>query len=458
MTLADQGNTTIARPGEPDYAYATEVFNLHAPARPDVATTARNVDQVRAALRHAREHGLTVRVHSTGHGAPAARPMTGALLVRTEIGGGVTVDPERGVAHVPAGTRWGEVVAAAAEVGLAAPHGSSADVGVVGYLLRGGISVYGRSVGLGVNSVEAVELVTADGAHLRVDAGHDPELFWALRGGGGGFGVVTSVDVRLFPASPVTTGSAYWPGDLAGPLLNAWRRWAGDAPEAITGSFQVLCLPDLPEVPDAMRARTVVGVTATALGDPAVTGRQLSGLLAPLRVLGKPVFEHWQDCTAAEVVHAQLGPEEPVALVGDHLLLTELSDETAARFLAAADVGPGSPLVSVELRQLGGALSRPYPGGGALDHLDARYAYLGAGIAEGPTTAAAISRHCALVRVALRDSDTGRTAPTFVESVDQPQGHLSPDDIRRADQVRQRVDPSGLFRDEISPGASHLRW
>ncbi|NNJ08473.1 FAD-dependent oxidoreductase, partial [Streptomyces sp. PKU-MA01144] len=153
----------FAAPGTPEYDEAAGVFNLAAPARPGAAVTVRTVDEVRAAVREAGARDLPVRVHTTGHASGARHAVDGGLLVRTRLAGGVVVDARRRIARIPAGTTWGEVVAAAAPFGLTAPHGSAAGVGVVGYLLGGGVSFYGRRTGLAANSVRAVELVTADG-------------------------------------------------------------------------------------------------------------------------------------------------------------------------------------------------------------------------------------------------------------------------------------------------------
>ncbi|MFE9191813.1 FAD-dependent oxidoreductase [Micromonospora sp. NPDC007208] len=441
-------------PHDPAYEHATTVFNLHGAPRPAAARTVRTLAELRDVLAYARTTCMPVRVHSTGHGAAAAREMSGSVLVRTEMDGAVQIDPVRRTALIPAGTRWGAVVDAAAPFELAAPHGSSADVGAVGYLLRGGVSVYGRLVGLAANSVTALDLVTADGELHRVDADHDPELFWALRGGGGGFGVVVAVEIRLFPARPVVTGSAYWPVVHAAELLRRWTRWAATAPWEVTSAFQVLNLPDVPMVPVELRSGTMIGVAATEVrADDAPSG--LTELLDELRAVAAPVVESWLPCTPAEVVRAQLGPDEPVPIVGDHLLLADLDERASAAFLAAT--GSGSPLITAELRQLGGALAVPDPRGGALDHYDARYSYLGNAIPDGPEATATIEKHCAVVRAALAPWDTGRTAPTFVESWQQPQRHLDPEQIDRADRVRTRVDPTGLFRLDASPGTTMLR-
>ncbi len=458
MTLGREPGLAVA--GEPDYDAATQVFNLHAPVHPVAALTAHTVAEVRAAVRYARTEGLVARVHSTGHGAGAARAMADAVLIRTQLDGGVQVDPQRRLARVPAGTRWAEVVEAADAFGLAAPHGTSGDVGVVGYSLRGGLSIYGRKVGLAVNSVRAVELVTADGELRRVDLAEDPELFWAVRGGGGGLGVVTAIEIELFPASQVSTGATYWSGARAAEVMDRWLAWTAGAPPEVTTSLQVLNLPDAPEVPDFLKGGTVIGIAGAILGgesDPGLAWQQAQSLLAPLRAIEDPLLDTWQACSPREAALAQLAPNEPAPLVGEHLLLGELGDRGAAAFLDVTGPGSGSPLVSAELRHLGGALAVADDAGGAFGQLNAAYAYLGVAVPDGPDGAAEIEKHCAVVRAALAPWDTGRTAPTLVESGSQPQAHLDPDLIEAVDRVRLRVDPDGLFRGDIVPGSSRLR-
>jgi FAD/FMN-containing dehydrogenase len=388
------------------------------------------------------------------------RPVDGGLLLRTELGGGVEIDAARRVARIPAGTRWAAVVDAAGPHGLVAPHGSAGTVGVVGYLLRGGISFYGRWVGLAANSVRAVELVTADGSLLRADADSEPDLFWALRGGGGGFGVVTAVEVALFPATRVITGAAFWPAGHAAALLSAWRRWARSAPRQAATSFRVMNLPPVPDVPPVLRGGPVVCVDGVVLevegADPGTAGRQAEELLGPLRAVGEPLLDTWEPATPAGLLRSHMDPPDPVPILGDHMLLTELGEDGAAQLLRVTGAGSGSPLVTAGLRQLGGAFAVPDPAGGALSHLDASYAYSGSGVPLGPVTPEAIAAHCATVRAALAPWDTGRTAPNFVESHHQPQRHLDADQVALVDRVRTRLDPTGRFRADIAPGATAL--
>jgi FAD/FMN-containing dehydrogenase len=230
MSVEATSTLPVYVPGSPGYREATAVYDTFAPVQPDEAVIADSVGSVAAAITRARSRGLDVEVISTGHGSSMADQMSGALLVRTVPSGPVKVDPQTHRARIPAGTRWGAVAEAAAQYGLGAVHGSSPDVGAVGYLLRGGRSFYGRRFGLAVNSLRAVELVAADGQLHRVDTDHEPSLFWAVRGGGGGFGVVTAVEIELFDAAGVWTGADWWPVSEAGPLLDAWAGWTRTAP------------------------------------------------------------------------------------------------------------------------------------------------------------------------------------------------------------------------------------
>jgi hypothetical protein len=450
----------IARPGEADYDAATQVFNLSAPARPAAAVTARSIVDIRAALGYAVDNRLLVRVNTTGHAAAGTRPVDdGSLLIRTELPGAVEVDAARRVARIPAGTRWGAVVEATAPHGLTAPHGSSASVGAVGYLLRGGMSFYGRKVGLAANSVRAIELVTASGDELRVDATHDPELFWALRGGGGGLGVVTAIEVDLFPVAKVITGGAYWPAEHAERLLNLWLKWTDDAPWEATTSVRVINLPPVPEVPPELGGRPMFSVDGTVLSateDVTDARRIAEDLLGPLRAVAEPVIDTWALTEPSAVLDAHMDPSDPLPFIGDHLLLGTLGEAGAAELLRVLGPGSGSPLVVAGLRQLGGAFAEPHPAGGALSHLEARYSYAGSGVLFDPLTPDILHDYCATVRDALAPWDTGRTVPGFIEDFQRPQRHLDDDGVAAVDAVRTRVDPDGLFRADIAPNATAL--
>ncbi|MBF6049170.1 FAD-binding protein [Streptomyces sp. NRRL B-1677] len=446
------GTAPVAFPGDPAYDAATGVFNLAAPARPAAALTATSLADVRAAISYASARGQGVRVHTTGHSAGAATPMTGAVLIRPLLPGGVGIDPDRRLARIPAGTPWSAVVQAAAAHGLAAPHGTSGTVGAIGYLLRGGVSFYGRKLGLAANHIRAVELITADGHLRRVSAAEDPGLFWAVRGGGGGFGVVTAVEIELFPVTDLVAGASFWSWAHAEAVVGAWYDWTLHAPDEVSTSLRVMNLPDLPEIPPMLKGGPVVCVAGVALAAACA-----SDLLGPLRKTGEPVLDTWQDCGPELIPDVHMDPDEPGTFIGDHLLLAEPGREGIAAFLRMTGEGSGSPLIAAELRQLGGRMAVADPAGGVLNHLDARLAYMGAGVPEVRGTPQEITEHCDEVRAALSPWDTGRTAPGFVKGLDRPRGHLSEADVRAVERIRACVDPDGLFRGDAMPETVTVR-
>src|SRR4051794_11443886 len=211
---------TVVAPGDPSWDEARQAWNLHADQRPALVALPENVDDVVAIVEFARAGGLRVAAQGTGHNASAIASLERTVLVRTCRMKGVAIDAPGRRARVAAGTVWAEVTGPASEHGLAPLAGSSPDVGVVGYTLGGGLSWLSRRHGLAANSVIAIEMVTADGRVVRTDRDHEPGLFWALRGGGGSFGVVTAIEFALHPAPSVYGGAMLWPWERAAEVLN----------------------------------------------------------------------------------------------------------------------------------------------------------------------------------------------------------------------------------------------
>ena len=193
---------------------------------------------------------------------------------------GVEIDPAQRIARVEAGAQWQDVTHPAAEHGLAALAGSSPDVGVVGYTLGGGLSWLARRHGIAANSVVAIEIVTADGALVRTDADNQPDLFWALRGGGGNFGVVTAIEFSLFEITSVYAGMMLWPIERATEVLEAYSRWTETADEDVTSTGRLLNLPPIPDIPEPFRGRSFVGIEAVFLGGQEVGERSLAEIRA----------------------------------------------------------------------------------------------------------------------------------------------------------------------------------
>ena len=338
-----------------DDGLATEVATWNVAVRhtPAVAVGATCAADVVAAVQFAVAHDLPVAVQATGHGP--VRNASGALLITTRRMQGVAVDPHRRTARVQAGAKWAAVLEAAAEHGLTGLCGSSSDVGVVGYTLGGGMGSLGRRYGFAADHVQAVEIVTADGTLRRVDASTDPELFWAVRGGKGSFGVVTAIEIGLVPVRSVLGGGIFFAAEDAAAVLHAYRQWAPALPETVASSVAVLRLPPLPELPPPLRGQTVVHLRYAYSGEDLAEGERL---LEPMQASGRIVLGSIVPLLTTEMDAVHMDPVDPMPAWEKGMLLAELTAETVDAFLAVAGPDVQVPLVMAEIRQLGGALGR----------------------------------------------------------------------------------------------------
>ena len=256
----------VVAPGDDDYDRARTPWVVNVDQRPAAVLEVAEVDDVVQAVLWARRHGLSVAAQPSGH-APR-RLLDGALLLRTRGLGGIEIDHEQQLATVGAGVKFGELCAALDGTGLMALAGSNADPTVVGLSLGGGVSWFTRRHGFTANSVVSFDAVDADGRLVHVTAESDPELFWALRGGGGDFAVVVAVTLRLFDAPELYGGQLVWPIEHAGAVLRAFRDLSRVAPRELTLWAHVLHFPDVDLVPEPMRGRSFVNVAATYIGSP----------------------------------------------------------------------------------------------------------------------------------------------------------------------------------------------
>ncbi len=430
----------IITPADPGYDDARRAWNLAADQRPAAVATAGSAAEAAALVRLARAQGLRVAPQGTGHSAAAMPDLADALLLRTAIEPRVVVDPAARSVRVGAGTVWKEVVEALAPHGLAALAGSAHDVGVVGYVLGGGMSWLGRRHGLASDHVTACEVVTADGEIAHVDAASEPELFWALRGGGGNFAVVTAVELEAFELAEVHAGIAIWDGAHAAEILRRWLTFTRSAPETVTTAGRILQLPPLPEVPEPLRARPLVAIDGAALGGAA----EALELLGSLREIGEPLLDTWGPMPPSGLIEIHLDPPGPVPGIGDHLMLGALDDAALGAFLDAAGPGSGSPLLAAELRHAGGAMARENPGGGAA-RLKGEFSLYGVGALMDPAAAPAIRASLERLVGALAPWATDRTYLNYVESGVGAEGSFDPETYARLQQVRAAYDPGELF-------------
>ena len=427
-------------PDHPGYDEARLAWNLAVDQRPAAIVLATTAADVVGAVALAAERGLRVAAQGTGHLASALPDLDDTVLVRTAIGG-VEVDPAARVARVGAGAVWKDVVEAVHPYGLAALSGSSHDVGVLGYTLGGGASWLGRAKGLSANNVRAIELVTADGRLVRTDAEHDPELFWALRGGGGNFGVVTHVELELFPIAEVFAGMTVWPASAAREVLTAWAAWGPGAPDEVTTSFRLIRLPDLPDVPEPLRDVPVVCVDGAVLAEPERAAR----LLAGFRDVATPLMDTWATIPPRRLIEIHMDPPAPVPADADCTLVRELDEAGVDAFLAAVDPDEVAPLLFAELRQLGGALGRVPAGAGARGCFEGDFSMLAVGVPEGPAHADLLAARIDDVVEALAPWSTGTVYLNFADRGGTAERAYAPGVYARLQAVRRVWDPQERF-------------
>jgi FAD/FMN-containing dehydrogenase len=453
MTIHHAVSTAqILTAGDSGWDAARRAFNLSAEQRPAVVALPRSEEEVLDAVRFALDAGLLVAPQTTGHNARPLAPWLGeALLLKTSRFRGVEIDPILRRARVTGGTVWGDVVPAAYEHGLAALHGSSPTVGVTGYSLGGGIGWLARRHGLQTNSLTAVELVTADGELVRVDEDHEPELFDALRGGGGDFGVVTALEFDLYPVRHAYAGWLAWCWREAEPVLRRWSDWAAEAPDAVTTSARILRLPPDPALPEEVRGRPLVAIDGAVLGDL----DEAEALMAPLREL-RPEIDTFETVPATALARLHMDPEDPTRAITDDRLLSDLPSEAVEAFIGAAGPESGSTLTIAELRQLGGAVARTPERHGVLPRLDGNYLLFACAVPDGTATAVAGRAHAERLARALDPWSSGRRYQNFAERPLGPDAFFEPEALTRLEAIKAEVDPDGVFRANHPVGADAL--
>ena len=348
------------------------------------------------------------------------------ILVKTERMRRVEIDAGSRTARAGAGALWQDVVEPAAQQGFLVLHGSSPDVGVVGYTLGGGMGWLARSRGLAANSVMAVELVTADGRLVRADRNNEPDLFWAVRGGGRSFGVVTVIEFRMYETPELYAGAMFWPVERAPEVLHAWREWAEIAPDEVTSVGRILHLPPIPDVPEPFRGKSFVLVEAVFTGSEA----EGAALTAPLRALD-PELDTFAAVPPTALPHLHMG---------DGMFLDELSPAAIDAMVATAT----PPLLSFEIRPLGGKLAVPSSGHGAVGAVEAGFALYAVGFAPTPEIGEAVEQAVDRVKAAFAPWESSRTYFNFAERGVAPERLYPEETYRRLRRVRARYDGGEL--------------
>ena len=425
--------------GDAGFDAARTPWNVAVAQHPFAVALPESADDVVAIVRAAALSGLRVAPQSTGHAAGALSDTDLAHTVLVSLRGlrGVVVDPGARTARVLGGSLWNDVLEAAAPHGLTALHGSAGDVSVVGYSLSGGLSFYAREHGLGVNAVRAVEVVTADGSLVRASADEHAELFWALRGGSGAFGVVVAIEIDLLPVADVFAGMLLWDASHASEVSHAWAQWTQSAPETATTTLRILNFPPLPQLPPFLSGRSVVVIDG-AIDE---TDAAASALLEPLRALA-PEMDTFARIPAPALIGVHMDPPEPTPSLTWHAMLGALPAAAVDAFVAAA----GTPGIFVqELRHLGGSVNRRPAGGGAVASIDGEYLVHSIAMVPVPEAAAAATAAVRAGVAALEPWRADALALTFIDAPGADRAAAFGPAWARLRQLKLAYDPANLF-------------
>ncbi|GAA3007300.1 bagremycin/ferroverdin biosynthesis FAD-dependent oxygenase BagG/FevA2 [Streptomyces fulvorobeus] len=432
--LSERLRGRVLRARDVDFARELEGFNSITEHDPDLIALVSGAADVREAVSFAAARHLPVSVQATGHGP--SLPASGGLLISTRRLRGVSIDPVARTARVEGGTQWFEVIQAAAKHGLAPLSGSSPLTGVVGYTIGGGLGLMARRYGYAADLVTAVEIVTADGRSHRATADQDTDLFWAVRGGKGNFGVVTAIEFRLVPVSRLYGGGLFFAGEASAEVVHAWREWTATVPEELTSSLALLRMPDIEAIPPFLRGRLTVHVRIAHLGS-ADDGERL---VAPLRTAGPLVVDTLADMPYSRSGEIHQDPTEPIPYNERSMMLRVLDEAAVDALLQLA--GPGADCIdlTVELRQLGGAAGRAPEVPNAVGHRDAAFAL---------STLSLPDDRPPLVVDGMAAWGTGLRYLNFLASPDT--AHLTesgyePATFARLAGIKAVADPDNLFR------------
>ncbi|MFJ5035795.1 FAD-binding protein [Streptomyces sp. NPDC088560] len=435
----------VLEPGTEGYESECATYNLACGLRPAVVVGAANALDVRTAVRFAVRHGLPVAVKSAAHQVVSA--VEGALLITTQRMRRISVDAQAHSVRVEAGVRWRDVLPRTAEFGLAPIVGSAPDVGVVGYTLGGGQSpLLGRTLGYAADHVRWLDMVTADGELRRVTPQSEPELFWAVLGGKGNFGVVTELEFSVFPVSRFYGGGIYFRGEHLAQVVEAWRAWVPTVREEMTSSLAIQRLPGVPALPEPLRGAFVVHLRIGYLGSVA----EGDELLAPLRAAAPVLVDMVGERPFASVAEIHMDPVDPMPYFDRSLCLEEFSEKTAQRLVELTGPESGCTLANVEIRALGGAFDREPAVPNAVPSRGLPYVVFGFAVG-GPDQAETLRADLAKVMDGLAPWAARRNMVNFLsaDEATDPEGVRAvygPERFDRLAAVKKRYDPANIFR------------
>lgn len=411
----------VLEPGDDGFDAARRAWNRTVDQPVAAVVAAEDAGDVAALVRYARRSGLAVTAQAGGH--DASGDVEGVILLRTGRLDGVRVRAAERLARVGAGANWGRVLSAAGPHGLTGLAGSSPVVNVAGYTLGGGLSWFGRRYGWAADSVRAFDAVDADGERTRVTAASDPELFWGMKGGGGDFALVTSLEFDLHPAPSVYGGRVVWPGARAHEVFETFQKITQDAPPELTVWFGRFAFPGAPPM---------AALDLTYLGDP----REGAALVRGIDGIDGAISDDRGPVAVADLGRIAAEPTAPAASLPRAELLTGLDERLATE--------PIEPLISIQIRHLSGALAGP--GSGASGTLDEPYLLQMVGAGPDPDLARAVRAKQARFVERFESVIAGRKPYTLLAPGETAADAFTGPVLARLRELKRSRDPQGVFR------------
>ena len=440
---------SIVLPGSPDYDEARQVHNANADRRPALIVRAADAADVALTVSLARESGLELSIRGGGHSLAGYGTNEGGIVLDLGAMKGLHIDPDRRLAWAQPGLTAGEYTVAAAAHGLATPFGDTGSVGISGLTLGGGIGWLVRKYGLAIDALVAVEIVTADGRQVTASEDSHPDLFWAVRGGGGNFGVVTRFQFKLYPVGEVLGGALFMPATRD--VLRSLVPIAANAPEELSTISFLMPIPPAPFVPAELVGTPSLVVMFVWAGDPAAG----QAAIQPFREVATPLIDMAMPMPYPGIYQLTSQAEQRSLAVHRSRFLSTL-DDAAVDAILEATAAPSSPMTMIQLRVLGGAMARVGADETAFAHRDAEVMALIITLYDDPATEPAHRAWTEALHEALAPNSVG-VYSNFLEAEgdERIRAAYPAGTYERLADVKRRYDPSNLFRlnQNIRPAA-----
>jgi FAD/FMN-containing dehydrogenase len=440
--LAARLRGRLLRPGDADYEQARRVYNAMIDKRPALIACCVDVADVIAAVNFAREHGLTLAVRGGGHNGPGLGTCDDGLVIDLSPMKGIHVDPVAHTARVEGGCTWGDVDHATHAFGLATPSGFISSTGVGGLTLGGGIGYLSRTHGLTIDNLISADIVLANGSLVTANATNHSDLFWAIRGGGGNFGVVISFLYRLHPVSQVYGGPIFWPLERAADLMRFWRDFILKAPQEINGWFGFATVPPAPPFPEQYHLQKMCVIVWCYSG----ALEQADEVFKPIRAFSPPAMDlagpiPWP--TLQSMFDALYPPGLQWYWKAD--FFTDLSDEAINRHL---EYGAQLPTMysTMHLYPINGQVHRVSKSDTAFSFREANFAQVIVGVDPDPANNERMIQWARDYWTALHPHSAGGAYVNMMmdEGEDQVKAAYR-DNYDRLAQIKGRYDPNNLF-------------